>query len=150
MKYQSLKFVKLFEEFNYDEHKENDVQIIDRFIVSINPGTNDVLEVEGLLGRDKNQNLIFKPLSEVKIFKSSNSRELIKDEEITLNQSDNNTDNAVNHLNKNINNWLPIKTDYDNLLHDINVGKIIQVRGVGTSMIGGLNCIFNTIKFDKI
>ena len=145
-----MKYVKLFEEFNYDEHKEDDVQIIDRFLVSINPGTDDVLEVEGLLAKNKFDELIFKPLSEVKIFKSSNSVKLIKDEEITLNQSDNNTDNAVNHLNKNINNWLPIKTDYDNLLHDINVGKIIQVRGVGTSMIGGLNCIFNTIKFEKI
>lgn len=145
-----MKYLKIYEEFDYDKHKENGIQIIDRFLVSINAGTDDVLEVEGLLGRNKNQNLIFKPLSEVRIFKSSNSRQLIKDEEITLNQAANNTDNAVNHLNNNINKWLFIKTDYDNLIKDINVGKIIDVSGLGTSMIGGLRCIFNTIKFDKI
>ena len=66
-----MKYVKLFEEFNYDEHKEDGVQIIDRFLVSINPGTADVLEVEGLLAKNKFDELIFKPLSEVNIFKSS-------------------------------------------------------------------------------
>ena len=146
-----MKYVKLFEEFNYDEHKEDDVQIIDRFLVSINPGTDDVLEVEGLLAKNKFDELIFKPLSEVKIFKSSNSVKLIKDEEITLNQADVNTDNAVNLLNDNINKWLIVKTDNSGgLVRDINVGKVIQVGGKGTSMIGNLNCIFNTIKFEKI
>ena len=146
-----MKYVKLFEEFNYDEHKENDVQIIDRFIVSINPGTDDVLEVEGLLAKSKFDKLIFKPLSEVKIFKSSDSRKLIKDEEITLNQASRNTPNAVNLLNDNINKWLIVKTQNDDsLVHDINVGKVIQVGDYGTSMIGNMNCIFNTIKFDKI
>jgi hypothetical protein len=146
-----MKYVKLFEEFNYDEHKEDDVQIIDRFLVSINPGTDDVLEVEGLLAKNKFDELIFKPLSEVKIFKSSDSLKLIKDEEITLNQADVNTSNAVNHLNKNINKWLIVETDNSGgLVRDINVGKVIQVGGKGTSMIGGLNCIFNTIKFEKI
>ena len=99
---------------------------------------------------NKHQNLIFKPLTNTKIFKSSDSRKLLKDEEITLNQASRNTDNAVNHLNTNINNWLAIKTDYDNLVHEIRVGKIIDVARYGTSTIGGLNCIFNTIKFDKI
>ena len=146
-----MKYVKLFEEFNYDEHKEDGVQIIDRFLVSINPGTDDVLEVEGLLAKNKFDELIFKPLSEVKIFKSSDSVKLIKDEEITLNQASPNTSNAVNHLNKNINKWLIVKTDNSGgLVSDINVGKVIQVGGKGTSMIGNLNCIFNTIKFEKI
>lgn len=146
-----MKYVKLFEEFNYDEHKEDGVQIIDRFLVSINPGTADVLEVEGLLAKNKFDELIFKPLSEVKIFKSSNSVNLIKDEEITLNQADVNTDSAVNLLNDNINKWLIVKTDNSGgLVTDINVGKVIQVGGKGTSMIGNYNCIFNTIKFEKI
>ena len=145
-----MKYVKLFEEFNYDEHKEDGVQIIDRFLVSINPGTADVIEVEGLLAKNKFDELIFKPLSEVKIFKSSDSQKLIKDEEITSNQASPNTPSAVNYLNKNINKWLFIETNGDNLVHDINVGKIIQVGGRGASMIGGLNCIFNTIKFEKI
>ena len=146
-----MKYVKLFEEFNYDEHKEDGVQIIDRFLVSINPGTADVLEVEGLLAKNKFDELIFKPLSEVKIFKSSDSLKLIKDEEITLNQASRNTSNAVNLLNDNINKWLIVKTDNSGgLVRDINVGKVIQVGGYGTSMIGNLNCIFNTIKFEKI
>lgn len=145
-----MKYVKFFEEFNYDEHKEDGVQIIDRFLVSINPGTPDVLEVEALLGRNVNQILIFKPLSEVKIFKSSDSVNLIKDEEINLNQASQNTQNAVSVLNNNINKWLLIKTDYDSFIKDINVGKIIKVRSWGTSMIGNYNCVFNTIKFEKI
>jgi len=146
-----MKYLKLYEEFNYDEHKEDGVQIIDRFLVSINPGTRDVLEVEGLLAKNKFDVLIFKPLSKVKIFKSSNSQKLIKDEEITLNQADVNTDSAVNVLNNNINKWLIVKTDNSSgLVTDINVGKIIKVGGMGTSMIGDFNCIFNTIKFEKI
>lgn len=156
-----MKHIKLFEgfsreenslilEFDYEKHKQEDLDIIDRFIISINPGTDDVLEVEGLLARTKHHKLVFKPLTNTKIFKSSDSRKLLKDEEINLNQASRNTDNAVNHLNTNINNWLAIKTDYDNLVHEIRVGKIIDVARYGTSMIGGLNCIFNTIKFDKI
>ena len=146
-----MKYVKLFEEFNYDEHKEDGVQIIDRFLVSINPGTADVLEVEGLLAKNKFDKLIFKPLSEVKIFKSSDSINLIKDEEINLNQASPNTSNAVKLLNDNINNWLDIRSGntYD-FIRDINVGEIIKVGSMGSSMIGNLNCIFNTIKFDKI
>ena len=146
-----MKYVKLFEEFNYDEHKEDGVQIIDRFLVSINPGTADVLEVEGLLAQNKFDKLIFKPLSEVKIFKSSDSRKLIKDEEITLNQASPNTSNAVNLLNDNINKWLIVKTENDHsLVSDINVGKVINIGHLGTHMIGNMNCIFNTIKFEKI
>ena len=141
---------KLILEFDYEKHKQDGLQIIDRFVISINPGSNDVIEIEGLLARNKHQNLIFKPLTNTKIFKSSDSRKLIKDEEITLNQASRNTDNAVNHLNTNINNWLAIKTDYGDLVHEIRVGKIIDVARYGTSTIGGLNCIFNTIKFDKI
>jgi hypothetical protein len=146
-----MKYVKLFEEFNYDEHKEDGVQIIDRFLVSINPGTADVLEVEGLLAKNKFDKLIFKPLSEVKIFKSSDSSNLIKDEEINLNQASPNTSNAVKLLNDNINNWLDIRSGntYD-FIRDINVGEIIKVGSTGSSMIGNLNCIFNTIKFEKI
>jgi len=146
-----MKYVKLFEEFNYDEYKEDGVQIIDRFLVSINPGTADVLEVEGLLAKNKFDKLIFKPLSEVKIFKSSDSINLIKDEEINLNQASPNTSNAVKLLNDNINNWLDIRSGntYD-FIRDINVGEIIKVGSMGSSMIGNLNCIFNTIKFDKI
>lgn len=145
-----MKYLKLYEEFNYDEHKEDGVQIIDRFLVSINPGTRDVLEVEGLLAKNKFDILIFKPLSKVKIFKSSDSNKLIKNEEITLNQADVNTGNAVNVLNNNINKWLIIKTGYTDFVTDINVGKVIQVGDKGASMIGNYNCIFNTIKFEKI
>ena len=149
-----MKYVKLFEEFNYDEHKEDGVQIIDRFLVSINPGTSDVLEVEGLLAKNKFDLLIFKPLSKVKIFKSSNSQKLIKDEEITLNQADVNTDSAVNVLNNNINKWLIVKTenlgDLETGSDVLTVGKVIQVGHYGTSMIGNYNCIVKTIKFQTI
>ena len=68
-----------------------------------------------------------------------------------MNQASRNTPNAVNLLNDNINKWLIVKTQNDDsLVHDINVGKVIQVGDYGTSMIGNMNCIFNTIKFDKI
>ena len=141
---------KLILEFDYEKHKQDGLQIIDRFIISINPGTNDVIEVEGLLARNKHQNLIFKPLTNTKIFKSSDSRKLIKDEEITLNQASRHTATAANHLNSNINNWLRIRTDYGDLVHEIHGSKIIDVSGYGTSTIGGLNCIFNTIQFNTI
>ena len=60
------------------------------------------------------------------------------------------TKTTVNLLNSNINKWLPIKTDHDNLISEINVGDIIDVSEKGTSFIGNLNGIFNTIKFEKI
>lgn len=145
-----MKYVRLFEEFNYEQHKQEGIQIIDRFILSINPGSNDVIEVEGLLGRDNNEKLLFKPISDSKVFLSSNSRELIKDEEISSMRSEKHTQTTVNLLNNNINKWLPIKTDYDNLISDINIGKLIDVSGKGTSFIGNLSGIFNTIKFEKI
>ena len=145
-----MRYIKIFEEFNYDQHKQEGIQIIDRFKLSINPGSNDVIEVEGLLARDNNDSLLFKPTSESKVFLSSNSRQLIKGEEISLMRSEKHTQTTVNLLNNNINKWLPIKTDYDNLISDINVGKIIDVSGRGTSFIGNLKGIFNTIKFEKI
>lgn len=145
-----MRYIKIFEEFNYEQHKQEGIQIIDRFKLSINPGSNDVIEVEGLLARDNNDSLLFKPTSESKVFLSSNSRQLIKGEEISLMRSEKHTQTTVNLLNNNINKWLPIKTDYDNLISDINVGKIIDVSGRGTSFIGNLNGIFNTIKFEKI
>lgn len=145
-----MRYIKIFEEFNYEQHKQEGIQIIDRFKLSINPGSNDVIEIEGLIARDNNDNLLFKPTSDSKVFLSSNSRQLIKDEEISLMSSEKHTQTTVNLLNDNINKWLPIKTDYDNLISDINVGKIIDVSGRGTSFIGNLNGIFNTIKFEKI
>jgi hypothetical protein len=145
-----MRYIKIFEEFNYDQHKQEGIQIIDRFKLSINPGSNDVIEVEGLLARDNNDSLLFKPTSESKVFLSSNSRQLIKDEEISLMRSEKHTQTTVNLLNNNINKWLPIKTDYDNLISDINVGEIIDVSTYGTSFIGNLDGIFNTIKFEKI
>lgn len=145
-----MRYIKIFEEFNYEQHKQEGIQIIDRFKLSINPGSNDVIEVEGLLARDNNDNLLFKPTSDSRVFLSSNSRHLIKGEEISLMRSETHTQTTVNLLKNNINKWLPIKTDYDNMISDINVGKIIDVSGRGTSFIGNLNGIFNTIKFEKI
>ena len=145
-----MKYLKIFEEFNYDEHKQEGIQIIDRYLVSINPGSDDVIEVEGLLARDKGDNLLFKPTGEAKVFLSSNSRQLLKDEEISLMRAEEHTKTNVNLLNSNINKWLPIKTDHDNLISEVNVGEIIDVSGRGTSFIGNLNGIFNTIKFEKI
>lgn len=146
-----MKHLKLFEEFNYDEHKQDGVEIIDRFLVTINPGTPDVLEVECLLARNKDNELMLKPLSKVKIFQSSSSFRLIKDKEIDLSQSHRNTPSAVKVLNDNTNKWLVVRTDNSmDLVTDINVGEVIQVGGKGLSMIGNMNCMFNTIKFEKI
>ena len=145
-----MKYLKIFEEFNYDEHKGQGIQIIDRFLVTINPGTPDVLEVECLLARNENNELMLKPLSKVKIFQSSNSVQLIKDKEIDLSQSHRNTPTAVKVLNDNTNNWLVVSTNSEDLVTDINVGEVMQVGGKGLSMIGNMNCMFNTIKFEKI
>jgi hypothetical protein len=146
-----MRYIKIFEEFNYEQHKQDGVQIIDRFLVTINPGTPDVLEVECLLARNENNELMLKPLAKVKIFQSSSSFKLIKDKEIDLSQSHRNTPSAVKVLNDNTNNWLVVSTDNSmDLVTDINVGEVIQVGGKGLSMIGNVKCIFNTIKFEKI
>jgi hypothetical protein len=42
---------QVIREFDYEPHKNKDLEIIDRFIISINPGSDDVIEIIRLLKR---------------------------------------------------------------------------------------------------
>jgi hypothetical protein len=153
-----MKHIQLFEkfvainEFDYEPHKQKNLEIIDRFLITINPGSDDVIEMEGLLARhnEGNRNLFFKLLSEVKIFSSSNSRELIKDGEISLDQADRNTQSTAEFLNEFRGRWLIISSEGETFRYEIPVGKNIDVHRMGANYIGDLRGMFNNIKFETI
>lgn len=141
---------RMINEFDYEPHKNKNIEIIDRFVITINPGSDDVIEMEGVLARHKNDNLIFKQLKEVKIFSSSNSRELIKDEEISLGQADRNGQNSAEFFNSVVGQWLYIVSEGDQFRYEIPVGENINVSGMGANFIGDLRGIFMNIKFETI
>jgi len=142
---------QVIREFDYEPHKNKDLEIIDRFIISINPGSNDVIEMEGVLARDnRDKHLMFKQLEDVKIFSSSNSQELIKDEEISLGRADDSTQNTAQFLNRIVGKWAIITSEGRPFYYEIPVGENINVSGRGANYIGNLNCIFNNIKFETI
>jgi len=142
---------QVIREFDYEPHKNKDLEIIDRFIISINPGSDDVIEMEGVLARDnRDKHLMFKQLEDVKIFSSSNSRELIKDEEIRLRQSNDGTQRTAQFLNSIVGKWAIISTEGRQFYYEIPVGENINLSGKGANYIGNLNCIFNNIKFETI
>jgi len=142
---------QVIREFDYEPHKNKDLEIIDRFIISINPGSDDVIEMEGILARDnRDKHLMFKQLEDVKIFSSSNSRELIKDEEISLGRADDSTQNTAQFLNRIVGKWAIISSEGRQFYYEIPVGENINVSGYGANYIGNLNCVFNNIKFETI
>ena len=142
---------QVIREFDYEPHKNKDLEIIDRFIISINPGSDDVIEMEGILARDnRDKHLMFKQLEDVKIFSSSNSRELIKDEEISLGRADDSTQNTAQFLNRIVGKWAIISSEGRQFYYEIPVGENINVSGRGANYIGNLNCVFNNIKFETI
>ena len=142
---------RVINEFDYEPHKDKNIEIIDRFIITINPGSDDVIEMEGVLARHINSdNLIFKPLSKVRIFSSSDSRELIKDEEISIGQADRNGQNSAEFFNGLIGRWLHIVSEGDQFRYEIPVGENINVSGMGANFIGDLRGLFMNIKFEKI
>jgi len=142
---------QVIREFDYEPHKNKDLEIIDRFIISINPGSDDVIEMEGILARDnRDKHLMFKQLEDVKIFSSSDSRELIKDEEISLGRADDSTQNTAQFLNSIVGKWAGISSEGRQFYYEIPVGENINVSGRGANYIGNLNCVFNNIKFETI
>jgi len=142
---------QVIREFDYEPHKNKDLEIIDRFIISINPGSDDVIEMEGILARDnRDKHLMFKQLEDVKIFSSSNSRELIKDEEISLGRADDSTQRTAQFLNRIVGKWAIISSEGRQFYYEIPVGENINVSGRGANYIGNLNCVFNNIKFETI
>lgn len=142
---------QVIREFDYEPHKNEHLEIIDRFTISINPGSDDVIEMEGLLARDNRDNyLMFKQLEDVKIFSSSNSRELIKDEEIRLEQADDNTQSTAQFLNSIVKKWVIISTEGRQFDYQIPVGENINLSSRGVNYIGNLNCVFLNIKFEII
>jgi hypothetical protein len=142
---------QVIREFDYEPHKNKDLEIIDRFIISINPGSDDVIEMEGILARDnRDKHLMFKQLEDVKIFSSSNSRELIKDEEISLGRADDSTQRTAQFLNRIVGKWAIISSEGRQFYYEIPVGENINVSGLGVNYIGNLNCVFNNIKFETI
>jgi hypothetical protein len=142
---------RVINEFDYEPHKDKNIEIIDRFTITINPGSDDVIEMEGVLARHNNSgNLIFKPLTDVKIFLSSDSRKLKKDKEISLGQADNITQSTAQFLNNLVGQWVRIVSEGDPFRYEIPVGENINVSGMGANFIGSLRCIFNNIKFETI
>ena len=142
---------QVIREFDYEPHKNKDLEIIDRFIISINPGSDDVIEMEGVLARDnRDKHLMFKQLEDVKIFSSSNSQELIKDEEISLWRADDSTQDTAQFLNSMVGKWAIISSEGVQFRYEIPVGENINVKGLGVNYIGNLNCVFNNIKFETI
>jgi len=142
---------QVIREFDYEEHRHPNINIIDRVVVTFNPGSKEVIEVEGILGESKDQEMLyFKPLSKPLVFESSNWYKLQKDEEITYNQSEPNTQRAVETLVNNIGNFMGISSEGVRFYADIDFGKVINRHGYGMNFIGNWNCMFNTIKFDKI
>ena len=142
---------RVIREFDYEEHRHPNIDIIERVVVTFNPGSQEVIEVAGILGESKDQEMLyFKPLSEPLIFESSDWQELLKDEEITYNQSHPHTQTAVKTLVDNIGNWMGVSFEGERFNSDIDFGKIINQDGHGLNFIGTWNCIFKTIKFDKI
>ena len=141
----------LIKEFDYEKHKHWDINTLERVMITFNPGSDDVIQVEGLLGESKNQDMLyFKPLVKPVVFKSSNSTELKTDEEIPVSQSDENTQTAVNSLNNNIGSWLKISSEGVRFYNEINFGENIDLHGMGVNFIGDMSCIFMDIRFDQI
>jgi hypothetical protein len=141
----------LIKEFDYEKHKHPDINILQRVKITLNPGSNDVIQVEGLLGESKNQDMLyFRPLEKPVVFKSSNSTELKTDKEIPVFQSDEHTQTAVNLLRNNIDNWLELSSEGVRFYNEIKFGKNIDVYGKGLNFIGNFSCIFMNIKFERI
>jgi hypothetical protein len=142
---------RVINEMDYEQHKKGGYRIIERVIITFNPGTDDVIKVEGLLGETDNQEMLwFKPTSEPLIYESSNSRELITDKEISFNQSDSGTKSAATLLINNVGNWMGISSEGVRFYEEINFGENINMAGMGVNFIGNRNCLFMNIKFDKI
>jgi hypothetical protein len=140
----------LLKEFDYEKHKHNQIDIIERVRITINTGTPDVIEVEGVLGESKNKEMLwFKPTGEPKIFKSSNSTQLSKDEEISYQQANQNTRTSYDVLN-NIGKWLGISSEGVRFYNEINFGKNINLNSSGLNYIGNMRCVIMNIQFDKI
>jgi len=142
---------RVINEMDYEQHKKGVYRIIERVKITFNPGSDDVIEIEGLLGETDNQEMLwFKPTSEPLIYESSNSRELITDKEISFNQSDSVTKSAARLLINNVGNWMGISSEGVRFYEEINFGENINMSGMGVNFIGNWNCLFTNIKFDKI
>jgi hypothetical protein len=140
---------RVINEMDYEQHKKGGYRIIERVIITFNPGTDDVIKVEGLLGEtDDQEMLFFKPTSEPLIYESSNSQELITGKEISFNQSD--SKSAARLLINNVGNWMGISSEGVRFYEEINFGENINMAGMGVNFIGNMNCLFMNIKFDKI
>jgi hypothetical protein len=142
---------QVIREFDYEEHRHPEIDIIERVVVTFNPGSREVVEVEGILGESKNQEMLyFKPLIEPKIFESSDPLNLETDNEISLDESHTHTQRAVETLVNNIGNWMGVSFQGERFNLDIDFGKVLNRDGFGMNFIGNWNCIFKSIKFDKI
>ena len=140
---------RVINEMDYEQHKKGVYRIIERVKITFNPGSNDVIVIEGLLGEtDSQEMLFFKPTSEPLIYESSNSRELITDKEISFNQSD--SKSAARLLINNVGNWMGISSEGVRFYEEINFGENINMAGMGVNFIGNMNCLFMNIKFDTI
>jgi hypothetical protein len=86
-KIKTMNYIKLFEEFNYEQYKSENIEIVSRVILTLNNGkSNDyIIEVEGVLGKHKpaesrgdNNSILyhFKPTEYPKVFSTPDFQKL--------------------------------------------------------------------------
>jgi hypothetical protein len=150
-----MKYVKLFEEFNYEQHNSEGIEIISRVILTLNNGkSNDyIIEVEGILGKHKpaevgDTNSIlyyFKPTEYPKVFSTSNFQKLEKDEDITERLERSNGDKSIELFKscKDKSEWMGIS-----IQGDLDFNKIIKPYGF--SLIGTSDCLISYLNLQKI
>jgi hypothetical protein len=151
-----MKYVKLFEEFNYEQHKSEGIEIVSRVILTLNNGKSSdyIIEVEGILGKHKpaesrgDTNSIlywFKPTEYPKVFSTSNFQKLEKGEDITERLERSNSDKSIELFKsaKDKSEWMGIS-----IQEDLSFDKII--KPFGFSLIGNQNCLISYLSLKKI
>lgn len=150
-----MKYVKLFEEFNYEQYKSEGIEIISRVILTLNNGkSNDyIIEVEGILGKHKpaevgDTNSIlyyFRPTEYPKVFSTSNFQKLEKGEDITEGFERSKSDKSIELFKscKDKSEWMGIS-----IQGDLDFNKIIKPHGF--SLIGNSDCLISYLNLKKI
>jgi len=151
-----MNYIKLFEEFNYEKHQNQNIHIISRVVLTFNNGkSNDyIIEVEGILGQDKaaelqgNNNTVldfFKPTEYPKVFSTPDFYNLEKGEDITDRFERHTDDKSIIMLRKAKDEETWIGLDFSPKLE---FNKVL--RPLDLSRLGSLDCILSNLSIKKI
>ena len=151
-----MNYIKLFEEFNYEQYKSENIEIVSRVILTLNNGkSNDyIIEVEGVLGKHKpaesrgdNNSILyyFKPTEYPKVFSTPNFQKLEKGEDITEVIERSNNDKSIELFKsaKDKSQWMGIS-----IQEDLDFNKVIKPYGL--SLIGTSDCLISYLHLQKI